>query len=139
MSGIEKISKTKIDKSLDENVRQYLVGNLAFPQQLQHIQDENIEVGISHYKSFTADIPHVHTEVTEYQMILAGVSIIKDLMTGNLIELQEGDFYVVHKNTPYAQKSSAGTKILFFKHPGMNDKVPVEINALCEEWLKEKI
>ncbi|WP_066297260.1 hypothetical protein [Bacillus sp. FJAT-29937] len=137
--SIKKISKETLDSVLAQNERQYLVGNLKVPQMLQHFHDDNVEVGISHYKLFTADQPHIHGEVTEYQMILQGYSEIKNLLTGEVIELHEGDFYIVNKETPYAQKSASNTKILFFKYPSLNDKQTVEIDHATERWLHIKI
>lgn len=139
MKGIQKISKEKIDEALKLSDRQYLIGNLKVPQILEHIYDNEVEVGISHYKEFTSDKPHKHSDVTEYQMILQGKSYIKNLFTNEIIQLNEGDFYIVHKNTPYAQKSTDNTKILFFKHPGMNDKILVDIDEVTREWLEEEI
>lgn len=137
MEDIQKISKDKIEVALKESDRQYLVGDLQIPQILEHINDNEVEVGISHYKKFTSDKPHKHTEVTEYQMVLKGKSSIKSLLTNEVMELNEGDFYVVPKNTPYAQKSIEDTKILFFKHPGKNDKILVEIDEVTRKWLEE--
>ncbi len=137
VSGIKKISAQKISQALEMSSRQYLAGNLKKPQEIDHIQDENVEVGISHYQTFTADTPHYHTHVTEYQMVLEGRTKIKDLHTKEITQLEEGDFYIVKAETPYAQKSQADTKIIFFKYPGMNDKVLVEIDAETLEWLKK--
>ncbi|KAB2332611.1 cupin [Bacillus mesophilum] len=137
--SIKKISKETLDNVLQYNERQYLVGNLKIPQMLQHIHDNNIEVGISHYKKFTADKPHIHIEVTEYQMILQGYSEIKDMLTEEIIELHEGDFYIVNKETPYAQKSKEDTKILFFKYPSINDKQIIEIDQSTQSWLNTEI
>lgn len=139
MSNIKKISKETLDNVLQHNERQYLVGNLKVPQMLQHIHDNNVEVGISHYKQFTADKAHIHREVTEYQMILQGYSEIKNLLTEEVIELHEGDFYIVNKETPYAQKSAVNTKILFFKYPSMNDKQIIGIDKATERWLNIEI
>lgn len=139
MTGILKISSEELDSALSNNKSQYLVGNLKLPQDLDHIYDGNVEVGMAYYKEFTSDIPHVHEKVTEYQLILKGYSEIKNLITGEVTELSEGDFYVVQKETPYAQKSSEGTKLIFFKFPGVNDKEIVEIDDLTKSWLEEKI
>jgi mannose-6-phosphate isomerase-like protein (cupin superfamily) len=139
MNSIQKISKEKMEEALKVSERQYLIGDLKVPQILEHIYDNEVEVGISHYKKFTSDRPHKHSDVTEYQMILHGKSYIKNLLTNEIIHLNEGDFYVVRKNTPYAQKSAENTKILFFKHPGMNDKINVDIDEITHKWLAEEI
>jgi mannose-6-phosphate isomerase-like protein (cupin superfamily) len=137
--GIQKISSEKINDALSKSERQYLIGNLKVPQILEHIHDDDVEVGISHYKKFTMDKPHIHSIVTEYQIILHGKSHLKNLLTNEIIELNEGDFYVVRKNTPYAQKSAENTKILFFKNPSINDKTIVEIDEVTQKWLEEEI
>ena len=139
MSGIKKIANEKIKESLDFSFRQYLVGNLKGKQELQHIHDEDVEVGISFYKEFKADVPHIHREVTEYQFILEGYSEIKNLSNNEVIQLNEGDFYIVYKGTPYAQKCSKNTKIIFFKNPGINDKVIIEVDYETKKWLDIKI
>ncbi len=135
VNGIQKISSSAILQALEKNSRQYLAGDLKQPQEIQHIHDEAVEAGISFYKTFTADKPHIHSTVTEYQYVLEGSSQIKDLQTKEIIKLAAGDFYIVKANTPYAQKSMPNTKILFFKNPGVNDKIPVEIDEATKEWL----
>lgn len=139
MGEIKKISNEAIESVLGNNMRQYLVGDLKKPQELEYIFDNKIEVGISLYKEFTSDAPHVHEFVTEYQMILQGYSEIKDLRTGHITTLHKGDFFVVEKGTPYAQKSAADTKIIFFKHPGMNDKQLVDVDEATRKWLEVRI
>lgn len=135
MSGIKRISKDELEKTLSNNNRQYLVGDLKLPQELQHIHDGNVGVGISHYKSFTSDLPHIHPKVTEYQLMLQGYSEIKNLITNEITKLYAGDFFLVENGTPYAQKLEEDTKIMFMKHPGMNDKELVEINEETKQWL----
>lgn len=139
MEKIKSISNEKIEESLLNNNRQYLIGNLSLHQDLSHIHDENVEVGMSDYKEFTADEPHTHRNLTEYQVMLSGYSEIMDIDTGNVTKLNEGDFFMVLKGTRYAQKSSQGTRILFFKYPGGNDKELVNVSdeVLC--WLNEEI
>ncbi|QTC40423.1 cupin domain-containing protein [Bacillus sp. V3] len=137
MTEIKKISSSAISKALETAFRQYLVGDLKQPQELGHIYDEDIEVGISFYKEFTADKPHFHTDVTEYQYMIQGSTRVKNLETDEVIKLEEGDFYVIKAGTPYAQKSMPNTKILFFKYPGMNDKRLVDVDEKTKEWLRE--
>jgi mannose-6-phosphate isomerase-like protein (cupin superfamily) len=137
MSGIQKISVTTITEALEQSSRQYLVGNLEKPQLMEHIHDEDVEVGVSFYKTFTADTPHIHTTLSEYQYVLHGSSQIKNLLTNEIIKLEAGDFYIVRAKTPYAQKHMPDTKILFFKNPGVNDKVLVDIDKETELWLNK--
>lgn len=135
MPGIQKISSSTISEALEKTSRQYLVGNLKQQQLIEHIHDRDVEVGVSYYKIFTADTPHIHATVSEYQYVLQGSTQIKNLLTNEITKLEAGDFYIVNSNTAYAQKSMPDTKILFFKYPGMNDKVPVDIDKETEIWL----
>jgi mannose-6-phosphate isomerase-like protein (cupin superfamily) len=135
MEEIKKISAGTISAALEKNFRQYLVGDLKHPQEIEHIYDEEVEVGISHYKNFTADKPHIHTTVSEYQYVLQGSTMVKNLITNEVTSLGAGDFYKISSGTPYAQKSMPDTKILFFKHPGLNDKKLVDIDKTTEDWL----
>lgn len=129
--SIEILSKQEIDLKFQNQVRHYLVGN--FPDST--LKDNNVEVGISCYQTFTADNPHYHSKVTEYQYILSGMSVIYDLDAEMQYTLNEGDFYIVHSNTRYAEKHKPNTRILFFKYPGQNDKVLIPIDDALAAWL----
>ena len=118
------------------NKRQYLLGDLQLPQDLDFIKDKEIEVGLSKYNKYTVEIPHFHTVCTEYQYVLEGKTKYLDIDTNIEYEVKKGDFYVVRPNTKYFQKSEKGTTILFFKNPGLNDKKIVEFCDLTEEQIK---
>jgi len=137
--GIELIRSDELDVHLEDEERQYLVGDLKLPQRLAHIKDDNVEVGISYYKEFKADEPHVHLVTTEYQYMLEGYSEFLNLETNEVTRLYAGDFFIVHKNTRYVQKSSKGTKILFFKTPSGNDKEYVTVSEKIKKWLHVEI
>ncbi len=47
MKKIEVISGESIQASLSSSNRQYLVGNLSIPQELDYLRDDNVEVGIT--------------------------------------------------------------------------------------------
>lgn len=131
--------KKDINNSLNDNIRQYLVNNLESPQQLKHIQDENVEVSMSSYKSFTSDKPHFHERLTEYQVVLDGYSEIVDVYTKEITSLNKDDFFIVDKGTKYAQKSSSGTKLLFFKYSDGNNKRAIEVDNDILSWLNKEI
>ena len=71
---MEIICGNDLDKALESAYRVYLCGDLKKPQDLKWIHDENVEMGISYYKEFTADQPHYHLHATEYNFILEGKS-----------------------------------------------------------------
>lgn len=139
MAKISKIESEKIEEALLKNYRQYLAGNLSLPQELSEIPDKNLEVGISDYPNSSIENPHTHSEVTEYQYMLKGMTEYFDLDTQEKYRFIKGDFYVIHPGTKYAQRIKQGTRILFFKHPGKNDKINLKYNSTVEEWLKEPL
>lgn len=139
MQGIEVIKAEEINEALKQHYRQYLVGKLTSEQNIENIEDKNVEVGLSYYKEFSSDMPHIHSKVTEYQFVIEGETHIWNVISEEVIELKKGDFYCVKPNTPYAQKSKGNTKIIFFKYPGENDKKIIEVNGLVSKWLVEKI
>ena len=131
------IRKKQIDEALDKEYRQYLCGHLSKPQPFLEHLDSDIEVGISFYKEFTADTPHVHPVCTEHCYVLSGST--RMLILGDEreeVELNEGDFFVLPPNKPYASKHKAGTKLLFIKAPGTNDKTIIDIDEETKEWLR---
>lgn len=135
---IEVLGRAAIETALQTNHRQYLAGDLKLPQDLEHLRDGEIEVGITDYATYQWEKPHYHPLVTEYQFLLRGAAKYVDLDAGEEILVEAGDFFIIRPNTRYLQKSPAGTRILFFKHPGGNDKtlVPLtgEMRRWCEAW-----
>jgi len=64
--GFKQIKNTAIESSLASIDRQYLLGRLGRPQELQHIDDEDIEIGISDYKEARYEDAHSHVRAKEY-------------------------------------------------------------------------
>ena len=134
--ALEWIRGEALENALAQEYRQYLTGHLQRPQpHLQHIEDD-IEVGISHYRTFTADKPHVHPVATEHGYILQGCLRLR-LLDGSEQEQEfhAGDFFVLQPGIGYATKSAPGTKILFIKAPGINDKTDVPVTEELTRWL----
>ena len=134
MSKIVKISSEDIALSLNDSTRQYLVGHLSRPQGLCHIEDENIEVGITSYREYKSEPAHFHPIVTEYQYVIMGNTKYIDLKSNEELEFKTGDFFMIPSGTPYAQKSTGGTVILFIKTPGGNDKTLTEVGEGVKKW-----
>lgn len=139
----KRINSSDIETSVSNNYRQYFVGDLKREQELEHIYDKKIEVGMSLYKSFKADQPHSHTYATEFLYILSGTYklCIKTDMGLKYEELNQGDFFAIPKLTPYASKACANTKVLFIKAPGLNDKVDykeTDFNSFLKQWEEQK-
>lgn len=134
MKTIKKIESKQIVDALQGLTRQYLVGNLQRPQRLQHIFSSNVEIGISSYERYTEEMPHRHIHATEYQYVLSGWTKYLDVESLTEYEFKKGDFYQIDPGIAYAQKSKAGTKILFIKVPSINDKVSVPVIPEVQKW-----
>lgn len=133
---MECIDGKNLELALKSANRVYLCGDLKKPQDLKWIHDENNEIGISHYKCFTADLPHFHTKATEYNYIIKGSTKILLIDEGREILFEEGSIFVLPPMTKYASKHLPNTKIIFFKSPGGNDKHLIGIDDSLEAWRK---
>jgi quercetin dioxygenase-like cupin family protein len=118
------INNQSINEALEKTSRQYLVGNLKLPQLIQHIDESDLEIGISYYKEENSyESAHWHPVQKEFQYVLSGRTVYTNVVTGEKYEYKEGDFYAIYPEICYDQVSDAGTKILFIKTPSVNDKV----------------
>ena len=133
----KKIESASIQDSLKQTTRQYLTGQLKLPQALSHIDDENIEIGITDYKHYTPEAPHWHKVAYEYQYMINGETKYIDIDSGEETHYVTGDFFRIEPHTKYAQKSKAGTIILFVKTPPGNDKVSLDTSDDARIWLED--
>jgi 8-oxo-dGTP diphosphatase len=121
------IKRNHIEDALAKTSRQYFVGKLQLPQIIEHIADEDVEIGISYYKEDNSREPaHWHPIQKEFQYVISGRTVYKNVVTGETYEYKAGDFYAIYPEICYEQVSDAGTKILFIKTPSINDKVKWE-------------
>ena len=136
LTPLEYIHAQDIQQALSQEYRQYLTGHLAKEQKhLKHV-DDDIEIGISHYREFTADTPHKHPVATEHGYVLQGHLRIR-LLDGSDQEMEfgPGDFFVLRPGVGYATKNAPDTKILFIKSPAGNDKTVVPVDDMTQHWL----
>ena len=131
------IRNGEIQQAFTQTGRVYLCGNLQKENGIRHIKTEAYEIGISRYPVFSCDKPHYHTFNTEYNYVLEGEVKILLLNEKKEYVFHAGDLYVININEPYATKSQAGTKIIFSKVPGGNDKVLVTIDDVLLSWEKD--
>ena len=117
------IKHTDVEAALAAAKRVYLCGDLAAPNGLEHIPTDGFELGLSDYDTFTAEAAHLHTKNHEYNYILSGELKVYIPEEGREYILVPGDLYVIRPNMTYATKAVAGTRVLFAKTPGGNDKV----------------
>lgn len=122
------------ERALKENGRVYLCGNLALPNGVDHIKTDGYEIGISYYPQFSVDKPHYHYYNTEYNYVISGEMKVLLIKEEKQIQLKTGDLLVIHPDEPYICKSLPGTKVLFSKVPGGNDKVVIPTSEMIDGW-----
>lgn len=132
---MESIHGKNIDRALASTSRVYLCGDLRRPQTLPWIFDERNEAGVSEYRQFTWDAPHLHTNATEYNYVVKGCTKVLLTDTREEFTFEAGSLFVLPPGTPYASKHRAGTRILFFKSPGGNDKRLFPVDGELKTWL----
>lgn len=128
------LKKNEIDQAVNQEYRQYFIGNLGRPQLLDHLEEGDLEIGTSLYKDAKADAPHQHLRTHEILYILQGTFIVLILETMEEYVLSAGDFFVIPPLTPYASKACAGTQTLFIKTGG-NDKAEVQLTEEQHRWI----
>ncbi len=133
---MEVIRNSEIESGLEGPgfARVYLCGDLKMSNGVRHIQTDGYEIGISQYREFTFEKPHIHSFNHEYNFVLEGQIKVLLLRTGQEILLKKGDLFLIEPNEPYVGKSLPGTKTLFSKTPGGNDKVLVPMTPAIESW-----
>ena len=132
-----KLTASDIETALQGTTRQYLVGQLKLPQALAHIDDSEIEIGITDYKEYMIEMPHWHKVAYEYQYMISGETKYLDVETGEETYYAAGDFYRIEPGTQYAQKALGGTRIVFIKTPPGNDKVAVDADDATKMWFEQ--
>jgi len=137
--SFKKLHQDNIEAALSASNRQYLVGHLQKPQLLHHIENQDIEFGISSYTEATWEPAHSHTQAREFQYMLRGMTEYVDLITGEVHRFSTGDFYVIDPGTKYLQRIKRDTRILFVKLPAGNDKVEEHPSEELLEWAKQKL
>lgn len=135
----KQIASEDLRNALRQTSRQYLAGTLQRPQLVEAFVDSRIEVGISEYAQSASEKTHFHTQATEYQFIVSGLTEYLDIDTGETHIFRSGDAYAIEPLTKYAQRIKAGTTILFVKVPAGDDKVVVEESPETILWRSEPL
>jgi hypothetical protein len=132
------IEGSDIDRALGTAGRVYLTGHLGRPQpQFDHIGSlpDPTEAGITRYSSLTVDQPHVHELNTDFTYVVRGTFAVRIIPTGEVRVLGEGGLCVIEPGFSHVCIAHPGTQVLFFKVPGGNDKVPVQLDLASREWI----
>ncbi len=128
------LKKAEIDKGFAHSCRTYLCGNLQNATESEYIHTDAYEIGLTEYSVYTFEKPHCHTFNNEYNYVLEGQIKVLLLKEGKETVFGAGDLFVITPNEPYVCKGIGGTRILFSKVPGGNDKVLVDMPAAVERW-----
>lgn len=128
------IKNMDIQNALDLSGRVYLCGNLKNENGVDHLQTDGHEIGISEYSKYTFEKAHVHTFNREYNYVVEGNIKIFLLNEEKEYHFQKGDFFMINMNEPYVGKCMQGTKIIFLKLPGGNDKILVPMSETLMQW-----
>lgn len=133
------IQNEDIQGELKKRGRTYLIGKLERATDLNYIETDGAEIGISSYSDFKSDSAHFHHWNQEYNLILNGEMKVYIFHENKEYHLKEGDFFNIEPNVSYMTKALPGTTVLFAKFPGGNDKELFDIssNNAWIEWTKK--
>lgn len=124
----------EIRAALKRHYRTYLCGKNLIPESFDAVETEGLEIGITHYAKYTLEKPHYHKWNKEYNIILAGKVKVFLIDEQKEFEFCNDDMYVIEPNMNYITKAQKGTKVLFVKSPGGNDKCVTEMNEVLKAW-----
>ena len=131
------VKGTEVNDFLDSTKRVYLCGKLSTPDLASHCHTGGLEIGISKYKEYTAELPHYHSWNYEYNYIICGSVKVFVFSENKEYWLHEKDLFVISPMMGYVTKSSPNTEVLFVKDPGGNDKVLLPITNRVSKWQDE--
>ena len=124
-------------KLLVNQIRVYLCGKLTQAEHLKYVETDGLEIGISHYDSYTAEKAHYHDWNYEYNFVIKGSVKVFVFDENKEYEFHQDDLYVIEPHMAYITKAQADTEVLFVKSPGGNDKKLVSVTEVIENWCKE--
>ncbi len=123
-----------IENGLKETGRVYLCGDLEKANGIEYVHTDGYEIGISDYPEYTFEKAHIHTFNREYNYVMEGAVKIFLLNEKKEYLFEKGDLFVINIDEPYVGKCLKGTRTIFSKDPGGNDKVLVEMNEALLRW-----
>ncbi len=129
------IKGNSVDQALESSGRVYLCGNLEQPQAFEALHTGGYEIGISEYPDFICERPHQHLFNDEYNYVLEGELKIYLFDEKREYHLTRGDLFLIEPHMPYVGKAQAGTRVIFSKVPGGDDKELLpELNNIITNW-----
>lgn len=128
------IRSSSIEEGLSQDGRIYLCGDLKKENSIQHFHTDGYEIGISDYPQYTFEKAHIHTFNIEYNYVLEGSVKIFMLEEKKEYQFNKGDLFIIGIDEPYVGKMIAGTRTIFSKDPGGDDKVLVPMDNALIKW-----
>lgn len=128
------ISACEIAAGTERDGRVYLCGCLARPNGVRHVQAGAYEVGMTWHPEYACEVAHVHPQNHDFCYVLDGE--VKVLLLDEMSEhhFRKGDFFVIEPGERHVAKCKAGTRVLFSKVPGGNDKVRIPHDGTISAW-----
>ena len=123
-----------IDKGLEGTGRVYLCGDLKKKTSPEPFPTDGYEIGISYYPEYTFEKAHIHSFNIEYNYVIEGAIKVFMLEEKKEYLFEKGDLFIIGVDEPYVGKELAGTRTIFSKTPGGNDKVLVEMDEALLKW-----
>ena len=127
----------EVRAALKKYYRTYLCGKHLIPESFDAVETDGMEIGITHYVKYTLEKPHYHKWNNEYNIILSGKVKVLLIDENKEFEFHEDDMYVIESNMKYITKAQKGTRVIFVKSPGGNDKCVTEMTEDLKEWGKK--
>ena len=131
------ITGKDIRSALARQLRIYLCGNLSKPEEINSILTDGLEIGISHYDTFTMEKAHLHKWNHEYNFIKSGSVKVYVFDEHKEYEFHQDDMYVIEPGMAYVTKAQPDTEVIFVKSPGGNDKQLIPHTDVINQWGKE--
>ena len=131
------VTGADIQNALDKHKRVYLCGDLKLETDYRYIKTDSYEIGISQYDEFTVEKAHLHRFNTEYNYVMEGKIKVFIFRENKEYTINAGSMFVIEPDMPYITKAIKGTKVIFSKVPGGNDKeLTPEFEKNMENWTK---
>lgn len=128
------IRGTEIENALHARGRVYLCGQLQGDNPIDYYRNEGYEIGISQYDCFKYETPHLHAYNVEYNYVIEGCIKVVLINQDKEFVFEKGDLFIIEPNEPHVGKAMPGSRTIFSKVPGGNDKVLVPTNDRLERW-----
>ena len=123
--SVDFIRGTVIRTALEKGNRTYLCGDLKRETGYLPVRTGPYEIGISEYREFTVEKAHLHRFNREYNYVIEGSVKVFLFQENREYRFDAGDLYVIEPDMPYRTKATAGTRVIFSKVPGGDDKQPL--------------